>query len=84
VPDPAELPDRSGAVGAERCDRDGLLLGLALARRALAMSTVAPQRAEITLSPHGWNLGLNLDECRRIRPSRRRRRKPARSTPAAG
>lgn len=44
------------------CDRDGLLFGLALARRALAMSTVAPQRAEVTLFPGGWNLGLNLDE----------------------
>ena len=26
------------------------------------MSPVAPQRAEITLSPGGWSLGLSLDE----------------------
>ncbi len=44
------------------CDRDGLLLGIALARRALAMFTVAPQRAEVTRSPDGRNPGLNLDE----------------------
>jgi hypothetical protein len=46
------------------CDRDGLLLGLALARRALAMFTFAPQRAEGTIFPDGRNLGLglNLDE----------------------
>jgi hypothetical protein len=44
------------------CDRDGLLLGLALARRALAMFTVAPQRAAVTLSPDGRTVGLNLDE----------------------
>jgi hypothetical protein len=33
------------------CDRDGLLLGHPLTRRALTMFTVAPQRAEVALSP---------------------------------
>ena len=44
------------------CDRDGLLLGLALARRTLAMPTIAPQRAAVAHFLDGRNPGLTLDE----------------------
>jgi hypothetical protein len=44
------------------CDRDGLLLGLALAHRALAASPTAPSRFEIAPSVGGRSLALNLDE----------------------
>lgn len=44
------------------CDRDGLLLGLALARRALAAASSAPWRPEVAPSVNGRSLALNLDE----------------------
>ena len=44
------------------CDRDGLLLGLALARRALTMFPAAPPWPAVAPSVDGWSLGLNLNE----------------------
>lgn len=44
------------------CDRDGLLFGLALARRALAMSPAAPGPFEVAISSDSRNLGLDLGD----------------------
>jgi hypothetical protein len=44
------------------CDRDGLLLGLALVRRAPTMFPAAPRRPAVAPSVDGWSLGLSLGE----------------------
>jgi hypothetical protein len=44
------------------CDHDGLLLGLALARRALAASPIAAWAPEVARSVNVRILGLSLDE----------------------
>jgi hypothetical protein len=44
------------------CDRDGLVFGLALARRALALSLAEPWQSEITLRFDGSESSLSPDE----------------------
>ena len=44
------------------CDRDGLLLGLALVRRTPTTFSAAPRRPAVARSVDAWSLGLKLGE----------------------